>query len=149
VSYNTKCLPEFWGPSSSARWQTQFQNLIIFGVVVVAPMPNLFGHFGIVAIQCASKPFFESELLFSRWCGWKMFQTMRLRIYQSIGIKVHLIRKVVREYRSFKRQFPEDAAKITNFGKDNCQFVQEDVYKKFPQIGIFYLDLTQQSQVIF
>ena len=43
------------------------------------------------------------------------------------------------EYRSFKRQFLEDVAKITSFGKDNCRFEQEDVHEKFPQTGIFYL----------
>jgi len=56
--------------------------------------------------------------------------------YQSFGIKVHLIRKVVSEYHSFKRQFPEGAAKITSFGKDNCRFEQKDVHEKFPQMGI-------------
>jgi len=45
----------------------------------------------------------------------------------------------VSEYHSFKRQFPEDAVKITSFGKDNGRFEQEDVHEKFPQMGIFYL----------
>jgi len=35
---------------------------------------------------------------------------------------------------------PEDVVKIT-FGKDNCQFEQEDVHEKFPQMSIFYLAL--------
>ena len=48
-------------------------------------------------------------------------------------------KKAVSEYCSFKRQFLEDAAKITSFGKGNCRFEQEDVHEKFPQIGIFYL----------
>jgi len=46
---------------------------------------------------------------------------------------------VVSEYRSFKRQFPEDALKITSFGKDNCRFEQEDAHEKFLQVDIFYL----------
>jgi len=40
---------------------------------------------------------------------------------------------------SFKTQFPEDAAKITSFGEDNCRFEQEDVCKKIPKMGILYL----------
>ena len=43
------------------------------------------------------------------------------------------------KYRSFKRQFPEDAVKITSLGKDNCRFEQEDFHEKFSQMGIFYL----------
>ena len=43
-----------------------------------------------------------------------------------------------REYRTFKTPFPEDAAKVTSFGKDDCQFVQ-DTCKRFSQSVIFYL----------
>ena len=54
---------EFWGLSCSARWQ-KFQNLIIFGVVVVGPMPNLFDLGGIIAV-CSSRieTFFVSEMV--------------------------------------------------------------------------------------
>ena len=59
----------------------QFWNSMIFAVVVVGPMPDQFdleGYFSIATV-CFSgiETFFESEISFSRCCGWKSLQTMQ------------------------------------------------------------------------